>query len=564
MAKIPTRMKHYLFLSVFLCLLPSCVIAAEQIERPVNMPAVITFILFMVLTLLITTWAARRTRTRKDYYVAGGKITGLQNGFAIAGDTMSAASFLGLVGLVYVVGFDALYFIVSLVVSWLLVLIVIAERLRNLGSYTFADTISYRLSRKPIRILSATCALAILIPYLLAQLVAAGSLVEGLFGLNYTQGVVVVGVLMMIYVAFGGMMATTWVQIVKAVLLVGGGTVLALGVLAVFSFNPARLLASALEAHPLGNDLIAPGGLYKDIISVVSLSLAFIGGTAAMPHVLMRFFTVPDAVQARRSAAIAVGLIAYFQIIVLIIGLAAVVMLVNNPEYSTGGTDIVGGSNMVAIHLAKYIGGDVFMGFISAVAFATILAVVSGITLSAGATVSHDLFSNVIRQGKCSESEELFIARITVLVLGVLGMCLAIVFEGQNVAILATLPLAIGASTNFPVLLLSMYWGGLTTRGALYGGYTGLFLAVLLIILGPNVWVNVIGFEKAIFPYAFPTLFSMGTCFIFCWYFAGIFLLQTKVNRLEKSERLSPANCCVHKLENKTGREQPSGLIGGF
>ena len=248
----------------------------------------------------------------------------------------------------------------------------------------------------------------------------------------------------------------------------------------------------------MGNDLIAPGGLYKDIISVVSLSLAFIGGTAAMPHVLMRFFTVPDAVQARRSAAIAVGLIAYFQIIVLIIGLGAVVMLVNNPEYSTGGTDIVGGSNMVAIHLAKYIGGDVFMGFISAVAFATILAVVSGITLSAGATVSHDLFSNVIRQGKCSESEELFIARITVLVLGVLGMCLAIVFEGQNVAILATLPLAIGASTNFPVLLLSMYWGGLTTRGALYGGYAGLFLAVLLIILGPNVWVNVIGFEKAI------------------------------------------------------------------
>jgi len=520
MAKIPTRMKQFLFLSVFLCLLPSFVIAAEQIERPVNIPAVITFILFMVLTLLITTWAARRTRTRKDYYVAGGKITGLQNGFAIAGDTMSAASFLGLVGLVYVVGFDALYFIVSLVVSWLLVLIVIAERLRNLGSYTFADTISYRLSRKPIRILSATCALAILIPYLLAQLVAAGSLVEGLFGLNYTQGVLIVGVLMMIYVAFGGMMATTWVQIVKAILLVGGGTVLALGVLVVFSFNPARLLASALEAHPLGNDLIAPGGLYKDIISVVSLSLAFIGGTAAMPHVLMRFFTVPDAVQARRSAAIAVGLIAYFQIIVLIIGLGAVVMLVNNPQYSTGGTDIVGGSNMVAIHLAQYIGGDVFMGFISAVAFATILAVVSGITLSAGATVSHDLFSNVIRQGKCSESEELFIARITVLVLGILGMCLAIVFEGQNVAILATLPLAIGASTNFPVLFLSMYWGGLTTRGALYGGYAGLFLAVLLIILGPNVWVNVMGFEKAIFPYAFPTLFSMGTCFLFCWYFS--------------------------------------------
>lgn len=513
-------MGYRILTGYLLFITPMTVFAGEGAAKEINIPALVTFLLFMVLTLLITTWAARRTRSRKDYYVAGGEIGGIQNGFAIAGDTMSAASFLGLVGLVYVIGFDALYFIVSLVVSWLVVLILIAERLRNLGSYTFADTLSYRLSRKPVRILSAICALAILIPYLLAQLVAAGTLVEGLFGFNYAQGVIIVGVLMMIYVAFGGMMATTWVQIVKAIMLVGGGTILALGVLHTFEFSPTQLLSSALQSHPLGDDLLLPGGLYTDYISVISLSLAFIGGTAAMPHVLMRFFTVPNAYQARRSAAIAVGLIAYFQLVVLIIGIGAVALLMNNSEYSTGGTSVVGGSNMVAIHLARFIGGDIFMGFISAVAFATILAVVSGITLSAGATISHDLFSNVIRDDKCTDAEELFISRITVLVLGALGMYLAIIFEGQNVAILATLPLAVGASTNFPLLFLSMYWGGLTTRGALYGGSAGLVLVVVLIIIGPNVWVKVLGHDEPIFPYAYPTLFSMGTCFLFCWYFS--------------------------------------------
>ncbi|NKB36828.1 MAG: cation/acetate symporter ActP [Gammaproteobacteria bacterium] len=516
----------------------------EQVQRPVNIAALITFVMFMILTLMITTWAARRTKSRKDYYVAGGEITGLQNGFAIAGDTMSAASFLGLVGLVFVLGFDALYFIVSLVVSWLVVLIVIAERLRNLGSYTFADALSYRLSKKPIRILAASCALAIMIPYLLAQLVAAGTLVEGLFGLDYKQGVIIVGVLMMIYVAFGGMMATTWVQIVKAVLLIGGGTLLSIGVMSAFQFNPANLISAAVDKHPLGDKLLSPGGLYTDIISAVSLSLAFIGGTAAMPHVLMRFFTVSNAVQARRSAAYAVGLIAYFQVLVLIIGFGAVVMLVDNPEYSNGGTDVIGGSNMVAIHLAQFVGGDVFMGFISAVAFATILAVVSGLTLSAGATVSHDLFSNVIRDNKCTEKEELFISRITVVVLGILGIYLAIVFEGQNVAILATLPLAIGASTNFPMLFLSMYWKGLTTRGTVYGGSIGLVLAVGLIILGPNVWVKVFGYKEAVFPYAYPTIFSMSACFLFCWFFS----ITDKSERAEEEKAAFPAQLLRSQL----------------
>ena len=509
-----------LLLILLLGLFPAVSFPAEEVKGSINYASMITFVLFMVLTLAITSWAAKRTRSKKDYYVAGGQITGLQNGFAIAGDTMSAASFLGLVGLVLIVGFDTLYFIISLVVSWLVVLILIAERLRNLGSYTFADAVSFRLSKKPIRILSASCALAIMVPYLLSQMVAAGTLVEGLFGLSYAQGVIVIGVLMTIYVAFGGMMATTWVQIVKAVLLIGGGTVLSIGVLMAFDFNVIKLINTATEIHPKGQDILRPGGLYTDIISTVSLSLAFIGGTAAMPHVLMRFFTVSDATQARRSAAIAVSLIAYFQVIVLIIGLGAIVMLINNSTYSNGGTDIVGGSNMVAIHLAQVVGGDVFMGFISAVAFATILAVVSGITLSAGATISHDLYSSVIKQEKCTESQELWISRSTVVILGALGIYLAILFEGQNVAILASIPLAIGASTNFPLLILSMYWKGLTTRGAIIGGYSGLFLVVVLLILGPNFWVKVLGYEEAIFPYAYPTLFSMGICFLFAWFFS--------------------------------------------
>lgn len=494
--------------------------SAAEAAGQANGASIATFICFLVLTLFITSWAARRNKTKEDFYLAGGQITGTQNGFAIAGDTMSAASFLGLVGLMFVVGFDTLFFIISLVVSWLVVVLIVAERLRNLGSYTFADAISYRLSRKPVRIMAATCALTIMIPYLLAQMVAAGGLVESLFGLSYTHGVIVVGVLMTIYVTFGGMMATTWVQIVKAVLLIAGGSMLAIGVLNNFDFSITALINKAVEVHPSGEKLLQPGGLYTDIISTVSLSLAFIGGTAAMPHVLMRFFTVPDATQARKSAVIALSLIAYFQIVVIIVGLGAVVFLLDNANYSLGGTDIVGGSNMAAIHLAQIIGGDVFMGFISAVAFATILAVVSGITLSAGATISHDLYSNVISKEKCTETQELWISRVTVVVLGAVGIFLAIIFKGQNVAVLATMPLAIGASTNFPLLLLSMYWGGITTRGTLAGGYAGLLSAVVLLVLGPNVWVPVFGFDTAIFPYAYPTLFSMSICFGFAWWFS--------------------------------------------
>ena len=485
-----------------------------------NYPAIGSFVLFIIATLFITAHAARRTRSRKDFYVAGNAFGGIRNGIAISGDYMSAASFLGLVGLFFIGGYDTIFFIVNLILSWAVVLLLIAEKLRNLGSYTFADAVSVRLAARPVRILAATGTLAVAIPYLLAQMVAAGALFESLFGLSYTQGVLVVGILMSIYVTFGGMIATTWVQIIKAALLVGGGTVLAVGVLASFDFNVDRLAGLAVDSHPQGLAIMQPGLLYPDVVSVVSLSLAFIGGSAGLPHVLMRFFTVPDGVQARHSAAWAMGIISYFQLLVLFIGLGAIVLLTDNPDFTSGGLQLRGGSNMAAVHLSQIIGGNIFMGFICAVAFATILAVVSGLMLSAAATVSHDLFAGVIRRGRCSDAEELRVSRLTVVLLSIVGILLAILFEGQNVAVLATLPLVIAASTNFPILFLSMYWKGFTTRGALFGGYTGLLLAISLIILGPTVWENVLGYEQAPFPYTYPTLFSMGACFLFAWFFS--------------------------------------------
>ncbi len=485
-----------------------------------NYPAIASFVLFIIATLFITAYAARRTRSRKDFYVAGNTIGGIQNGIAISGDYMSAASFLGLVGLFYLAGYDTIFFIVNLILSWAVVLFLIAEKLRNLGSYTFADAVSVRLQARPIRLMAAVVTLAVAVPYLLAQMVAAGTLFESLFGLSYTQGVLVVGVLMTIYVTFGGMIATTWVQIIKAVLLVGGGTILSVGVLAAFDFNIGKLAGLAVDAHPRGIAIMQPGLLYPDIVSVVSLTLAFIGGTAGLPHVLMRFFTVPDGVQARRSAAWAMGIISYFQFVVVFIGLGAIVLLTGNPEFTSGGLALRGGSNMAAVHLSQIIGGNIFMGFICAVAFATILAVVSGLMLSAAATVSHDLFAGVIRKGDCTDAEELRVSRVTVILLSAAGMFLAILFRGQNVAVLATLPLVIAASANFPVLFLFMYWKGFTTRGALFGGYTGLLLAVSLIILGPTVWVKVLGHAKPLFPFAYPTLFSMGACFLFAWLFS--------------------------------------------
>lgn len=488
-------------------------------KPPVNVTAITMFLAFVLVTLGITYWAARRTKTTADFYAAGGGITGFQNGLAIAGDYMSAASFLGIAGLVYTSGFDGLIYAIGFLVGWPIVLLLIAEPLRNLGKYTFADVASFRLQQKPIRILAASGSLVTVIFYLIAQLVGAGKLIEVLFGLPYESAVVIVGVLMTLYVTFGGMLATTWVQLIKAILLLSGASLMALLVLANFGFSFENMFAEATKVHAKGTAIMAPGTLVSDPISAISLGMALMFGTAGLPHILMRFFTVKDAVQARRSVFYATGFIGYFYILTFIIGFGAVVLLLNNPNYFSDGK-LVGGTNMAAIHLSHALGGDILLGFISAVAFATILAVVSGLTLAGSSAISHDLYSTLVLKGERNEKKEIRASRIATVCLGVIAVLLGIVFENQNVAFMVGLAFCVAASANFPILLLSMYWRKLTTRGAVIGGSIGLLTALVLVIIGPTVWVDTFHFEKAIFPFKYPALFSISAAFIGIWLFS--------------------------------------------
>ena len=481
--------------------------------QPLNVTAISMFMVFVAATLGITWWAARRTLTTTDYYAAGGAVTGTQNGIAIAGDFMSAASFLGVSGLVFSTGYDGLIYSVGGLVGWPLVLFLLAERLRNLGRYTFADAVGFRLAVLPVRTLAACGTLVVVILYLIAQMVGAGTLIQVLFGLPYEAAVILVGVLMVLYVSFGGMIATTWVQIIKAVLLLVGSTVLAFMVMLHFDFSFERMFVEAIDLHPKGKAIMAPGGLISDPVSALSLGVALVFGTAGLPHILMRFFTVPDAQAARKSVFIATGLIGYFYLLTVIMGFGAIVLVSQDPGFLLDGA-LRGGNNMAAIHLAQASAGDLFLGFISAVAFATILAVVSGLTLSGASAISHDLYASVIRRGDAPEGEVVRISRIASVVLGVLAVALGMVFEGQNVAFMVLLAFAVAASVNFPVLLLSMYWRRLTTRGAVAGGSVGLIVAVSCMVLGPTVWVEVLGNAQAVFPYKYPALFSMSAAFV--------------------------------------------------
>ncbi|EEV6069757.1 cation/acetate symporter ActP [Escherichia coli] len=508
--------------------LPFAANAADAISgaverQPTNWQAIIMFLIFVVFTLGITYWASKRVRSRNDYYTAGGNITGFQNGLAIAGDYMSAASFLGISALVFTSGYDGLIYSLGFLVGWPIILFLIAERLRNLGRYTFADVASYRLKQGPIRILSACGSLVVVALYLIAQMVGAGKLIELLFGLNYHIAVVLVGVLMMMYVLFGGMLATTWVQIIKAVLLLFGASFMAFMAFMVmkhvgFSFN--NLFSEAMAVHPKGVDIMKPGGLVKDPISALSLGLGLMFGTAGLPHILMRFFTVSDAREARKSVFYATGFMGYFYILTFIIGFGAIMLVGANPEYKDAAGHLIGGNNMAAVHLANAVGGNLFLGFISAVAFATILAVVAGLTLAGASAVSHDLYANVFKKG-ATEREELRVSKITVLILGVIAIILGVLFENQNIAFMVGLAFAIAASCNFPIILLSMYWSKLTTRGAMLGGWLGLITAVVLMILGPTIWVQILGHEKAIFPYEYPALFSISVAFLGIWLFSA-------------------------------------------
>lgn len=478
-----------------------------------NITAILVFVVFVAASLAITWWAARRTRSAGEFYTAGGKITGFQNGLALAGDFMSAATFLGLTGLAFIGGADAMLFTVGVTVSWAFLLFTFADRLRNLGRYTFADIIAYRLHPDSMRVVAAVGTLTVAIPYLIAQMVGAGALIETLFGLPYFVAVLIVGSLMTIYVVFGGMLATTWVQIIKAVLLLAGGTTMVLLALAQFDFDVSALFARAAEVHPRGEGIFRPGGLYNDPISVLGIALAFVCGTAGLPHVLMRFFTVPDATQARRSIAYGVGIIGFFQAIIVIVGFAAIALLSGQAEYVDESGRIAGGGNMVSVYLARHVGGEVFFGLISAVAFATILAVVAGILLSASAAVAHDIYARVIRKGEISDQAELFVSRLATVVIGATAIGLSLLFRNMNVGVLALLALAIAASVNFPAIFLALFWEGLTTRGAIAGAATGLIVVVVLIVLSRTVWVNVLGNETAIYPYDYPTLFSVAAAF---------------------------------------------------
>lgn len=489
-------------------------------RQPLNIQAIIMFVLFVGATLYITYWASKRTRSRGDYYTAGGRITGLQNGLAIAGDFMSAASFLGISALVYTSGYDGLIYSIGFLIGWPIILFLIAERLRNLGRYTFADVASYRLKQKPIRSLSACGSLVVVALYLIAQMVGAGKLIQLLFGLNYHVAVVLVGILMVLYVLFGGMLATTWVQIIKAVLLLAGASFMALMVMKSVNFNFNTLFVEAIKVHPKGIAIMSPGGLVSDPISALSLGLALMFGTAGLPHILMRFFTVSDAKEARKSVFYATGFIGYFYILTFIIGFGAILLVSANPAFKDASGALLGGNNMAAVHLANAVGGNFFLGFISAVAFATILAVVAGLTLAGASAVSHDLYSCVIKDGKATERDELKVSKITVVLLGVVAIALGILFEKQNIAFMVGLAFSIAASCNFPIIIISMYWSRLTTRGAMIGGWLGLLTAVILMILGPTIWVQILGHAKPIYPYEYPALFSMLVAFIGIWFFS--------------------------------------------
>ena len=494
-------------------------------KQPLNWHAIGMFFVFVLMTLGITYWAAGRSKSASDFYTAGGGITGKQNGLAIAGDFMSAATLLGLTAMIYGDGVDGYIYMVAFFVGWPIILFLMAERLRNLGKFTFADITAYRLRQGPVRTMAAVSSLTVVCFYLVAQMVGAGQLIKLLFGLDYNVALVVVGALMLVYVIFGGMVATTWVQIIKACMLLAGGTAIMLLAFSQFGFSFETLTTKAMEVHKLGQNMLSPGKLLADPVTAISMGLGLMFGIAGLPHILMRFFTVTNAQEARKSVFYASGIIAFFFNVIAIMGLCAIVLVGTNPEFFEGGQvggKLVGGGNMVALHLAKAAGGNLLLGFLSAVAFATILAVVAGLALAGASAISHDLYARVIMKGQASEEKEIRVSKIATLCLGVVAVLLGMAFEKMNVAFMVALAFGVASCANFPVLLMSMYWKGLTTRGALVGGYTGLISSVLFVLFSKSVWVDVLGNPAPLFPYTQPALFAMPLAFLAIYVFSKL------------------------------------------
>lgn len=474
-----------------------------------NFISILFFIIFVCITLAITYWAARKTKSAAEYYAAGRSVTGFQNGLALSGDYMSAASFLGIAGMVSLKGYDGMIYATGWLVGWPALMFLIAEPLRNLGKFTFGDVVAFRLKQKPIRIAGAIGAILVVLAYTIAQMVGSGSLIKLMFGIPYEGAEIIVGLVMLIYVLFGGMLATTWVQIIKACLLLFGVTIMLLLGLSHFGFNPGNVYGAVQNLPEIGAKMLQPGGLVTSPLDALSLGLALMLGLLGLPHILMRFFTVPNAKEARKSVAYATTFIGYFYLIIPIVGFMAAVLV-------GGGliTKVDKGGNMAALLLAELLGGTPFMGFIAAVAFATILAVVAGLTLSAASALSHDIFVSVFKKGHASEAEQVKVARIAVVIFGVVAIILGILFKGQNVAFMVGLAFAIAASGNFPALLLSIIWKKFTTAGAVASILVGSLTAVILIILSPTVWVDVFKYSNAVFPYKNPAIFSMALSFI--------------------------------------------------
>lgn len=474
----------------------------------INPVAVGFFVVFIMATLSITYFAARKTNSASEFFAAGGNVTAWQNGFALAGDYMSAASFLGIAGMVALSGFDGLIYSIGFLVGWPVVLFFLAEPLRNLGKFTFADVVALRFRAVPIRISAAVSGLSVIAFYLIAQMVGAGSLIQLIFGIPYEVSVMIVGVVMILYVLFGGMIATTWVQIIKAVLLLGGATLLAILVLFKIGGSPFDLFSMAVEKYPEPNPLIA-AKLVEKPLDLISLGVALIFGTAGLPHILMRFYTVKNSKAARLSVFYATGLIGWFYLVTFVLGFGACVLV---------GRDIVTqvdkGGNMAAIALSYVLGGSPLMGFISAVAFATILAVVAGLTLSGAAAVSHDLWVHVIRSGKSDENEQMKVARVATLSLGIIAMILGITFHGQNVAFMVGLAFAIAASGNFPVLVMAIFMRRFTTAGAVSSMWIGTLSCLVLIWFSPTVQIDILKNTEALFPWKNPAFVSVPLSFL--------------------------------------------------
>jgi cation/acetate symporter len=479
-----------------------------------NIAALATFLVFLAITLVITIWASRHSASRSDFYTAGGSIGGMQNGFAFAGDYLSAGVFLGIGGLYFSAGFDGFIYNLGGVIGWPILLFLIAERLRRLGRYTLTDVLCLQLHPVPVRIFTASANLLVLIFYMVSQMVAAGALMHLLLGLSFGWSALLVGTLMTVYVVFGGMVATTWVQIIKAALLLLVAVILAFLTLLKFDFNLAGIFAVAIAKHPHHAAIMGPGSYVVGPGAALSIGLTMVCGPAGLPHILMRFFTVPNVKEARRSAYVATVIIGVFCLLMIVIGYGTIAVLTGDPAYVDAQGALNGGGNMASLYLAHALGGNVFLGAVSAVAFATILAVVSGLTLAAATTISHDLYSMLIRGGTQTEKQEIAVSRWAAFAFAAVSIALSTLFQHENVNILAAMAFSVAASATFPLLILVLFWNGLTTVGAIAGGIAGLVSALAGIYVGPSVWVGILGHATPIFPYQYPTIVSMPLAFV--------------------------------------------------